>query len=70
MWYVIQTLSGQEEKVRQLAEKYLNPEDYSEIKILNKIVKKRYLGAWHEVKQRLLPGYQIARGGTRDSRRA
>lgn len=57
MWYVIQTLAGQEEIVKQMLEKYLPGDSYEECKILYYIRKKRYRGEWHEVKERFLPGY-------------
>ena len=57
MWYVIQTLAGQEEIVKQMLEKYLPRSSYEECRILYYIRKKRYQGEWHEVRERFLPGY-------------
>ena len=57
MWYVIQTLAGEEEIVKQMTEKYLPKDSYEECKILYYIRKKRYEGKWHEERVRLLPGY-------------
>lgn len=57
MWYVIQTLAGQEEAVKQMLEKYLPADSYEECRILYYIRKKRYQGEWHEVRERFLPGY-------------
>ena len=56
MWYVIQTLAGEEEIVKQMTEKYLPKDSYEECKILYYIRKKRYEGKWHEERVRLLPG--------------
>ena len=57
MWYVIQTLAGQEEIVKLMAEKYLPEDSYEACRILYYIRKKRYQGEWHEIRERLLPGY-------------
>lgn len=57
MWYVIQTLAGEEETVKLMTEKYLSKDCYEECRILYYIRKKRYRGEWHEERERLLPGY-------------
>lgn len=57
MWYVIQTLAGEEETVKLMTEKYLPKDSYKECKILYYTRKKRYQGEWHEERERLLPGY-------------
>lgn len=57
MWYVIQTMAGQEEIVKLMLEKYLPGDSYEACRILYYVRKKRYRGEWHEVKERLLPGY-------------
>ena len=57
MWYVIQTLAGQEEIVKQMVEKYLSKDSYEECRVLYYVRKKRYQGEWHEERERLLPGY-------------
>ena len=44
MWYVIQTLAGQEEIVKLMAEKYLPEDSYEACRILYYIRKKRYQG--------------------------
>lgn len=55
MWYGIRT--GQEEDVRRKI-KTLAPDIASEEwKILYCVKKKRYLGKWHEERERFLPGY-------------
>lgn len=59
MWYVIQTKTGQEEPMRQRVEKMLPDDSYEACKILYYVKKKKYLGEWHEEKERLLPGYMF-----------
>ena len=59
MWYVIQTKTGQEEPMRQRVEKMLPDHSYEDCKILYYVKKKKYLGQWHEEKERLLPGYMF-----------
>ncbi len=59
MWYVIQTKTGQEEPMRQRVEKMLKDYSYEDCKILYYVKKKKYLGEWHEEKERLLPGYMF-----------
>lgn len=57
MWYVIRTKAGSEEAVRKRAKKLLAADTSRDCKVLYCIRKKRYLGEWHEEKERLLPGY-------------
>lgn len=59
MWYVIQTKTGQEEPMRQRVEKMLPDSSYEDCKILYYVKKKKYLGEWHEERERLLPGYMF-----------
>lgn len=59
MWYVIQTKTGQEEPIRQRVERMLPNHSYEECKILYYVKKKKYLGEWHEERERLLPGYMF-----------
>lgn len=59
MWYVIQTKTGQEEPMRQRVEKMLPDDSYGDCKILYYVKKKKYLGQWHEERERLLPGYMF-----------
>lgn len=54
MWYVIQTKTGQEEPMRKRVEKMLLHHFYEDCKILYYIKKKKYLGEWHEERERLL----------------
>ncbi len=57
MWYVIQTKAGREEAVKQKAEKILPQNAFRDCKVLYCINKKKYLGEWHEERERFLPGY-------------
>lgn len=57
MWYVMQTKPGHEEEVKEKARKLFREDACGDCKVLYYISKKRYLGAWHEEKERLLPGY-------------
>ncbi|MCI9632867.1 MAG: antiterminator LoaP [Ruminococcus sp.] len=59
MWYVIQTKIGQEESMRERVEKMLPDNSYEDCKILYYVKKKKYLGEWHEERERLLPGYMF-----------
>lgn len=59
MWYVIQTKTGQEEPMRQRVKKMLPDDAYEDCKILYYVKKKKYLGQWHEERERLLPGYMF-----------
>ena len=57
MWYVIQTKTGREEAVKQKAKKMLPQNVFWDCRVLYCINKKRYLGEWHEERERFLPGY-------------
>lgn len=57
MWYVIQTKAGSEEAVKRRAKKMLPYDAWQDCKVLYCIRKKKYLGEWHEERERLLPGY-------------
>lgn len=57
MWYVIQTKTGQEESTRERFEKMLPNHSYEDCKVLYYVKKKKYLGEWHEERERFLPGY-------------
>lgn len=59
MWYVIQTKTGQEEPMRQRVEKMLPNNSYEDCKILYYVKKKKYLGEWHEEREKFLPGYMF-----------
>ena len=60
MWYVVQTISGQEEKCMQLCKKRLDTECYHEMFVPCYIVKRHYHGGWHDKKKILFPGYFFA----------
>lgn len=57
MWYGIRTKPGQEEVVRRLIGGSVSQEGLEDCRMLYCIRKKRYLGAWHEERERFLPGY-------------
>lgn len=59
MWYVVQTGAGREENMKKRAERMLPRDMYRDCKVLYCIRKKRYLGEWHEEKERFLPGYMF-----------
>lgn len=59
MWYVIQTKTGQEEPMRRRVRKLLPDNSYEDCKILYYVKKKKYMGEWHEERERLLPGYMF-----------
>ncbi len=53
-WYVIQTVKGQEEDIKEAAEQRMPGTSF---KIVYKVLKRRYQGEWHEEKHILFPGY-------------
>ena len=61
MWYVIQVLTGTEEKIAEKCRKTIGIQD--EESVLRKcfipyvIRKRRYYGEWHEEKKIMFPGY-------------
>ncbi len=57
MWYVIQTRTGQERKIKTIIEKTFSPEVYKDCKIIYYEVKRRYKGEWHSEKRLMFPGY-------------
>ncbi|MBD5550281.1 MAG: antiterminator LoaP [Lachnospiraceae bacterium] len=57
MWYVIQTRPGHEEAIKEKALKLFPEGAHGECKVLYYVSKKRYLGEWHEERERFLPGY-------------
>ena len=57
MWYVIQTSSGKEEKVRQECEKRISKEALSCCALPLYEQKVHYKGQWHMQKKKLFPGY-------------
>ena len=57
MWYVVQTIGGQERQVLALMEKLIDPELIQELFIPRYEVKKRIQGTWRLRAEVLLPGY-------------
>ena len=57
MWYVLQTMTKEEERCRSLCEKRIDSQCYSEIFIPTSMTKKHFKKEWHDVKQVLFPGY-------------
>lgn len=57
MWYVIQTVSGQEEKCMQQCLRFVGKQYYNEMFIPHYIEKKHFKKEWHDVKKVLFPGY-------------
>lgn len=57
MWYVLWTVSGNEEAVRKELVLKLPPDSYQKIIIPQKKVQKKYHNEWREVTVRLYPGY-------------
>lgn len=57
MWYVIQTMAGQEDQVRCLMEKLVDRELFQELFVPRYEVMKRIRGLWIKRVEVLLPGY-------------
>ena len=57
MWYVIQTSTGKEEKIRQECEARISKEILSHCVLPLYEEKIRYKGQWHIQKKKLFPGY-------------
>ncbi|MBR3241688.1 MAG: antiterminator LoaP [Parasporobacterium sp.] len=57
MWYVIQTQTGKELKVKQKIEMRLSPEVYEDCRIIYYETKRKYEGKWHLEKKTMFPGY-------------
>lgn len=57
MWYVVQTVGGQEKQVLALMEKLVDPELIQELFIPQYEIMKRTLGEWKKRSEVLLPGY-------------
>lgn len=57
MWYVIHTMSGQEQHCLEQCKRYFSPEDYQEIFVPQYIAQKHFQKEWHEVRKTLFPGY-------------
>lgn len=59
MWYAIRTEPEYEEAVKQQVEAMMTGRSPGDCRILYCIRKKRYQGAWHDKKERFLPGYMF-----------
>lgn len=57
MWYVLQTMSGEEQKCINLCSAILDRECYNEFFIPRHIIKKRYCKEWHDKLKVMFPGY-------------
>ncbi len=57
LWYVLQTMTKEEERCRSLCEKRMDSRCYSEIFIPTSMTKKHFKKEWHDVRQVLFPGY-------------
>lgn len=57
MWYVIQTVSGQEKNCMQQCMHYIDNRYYKKMFIPQYIEKKHFKKEWHDVKKILFPGY-------------
>ena len=57
MWYVIQTQTGKEEKIKQLIEARVPGEFYEDVRIIYYESKRKYEGKWHLEKKTMFPGY-------------
>lgn len=57
MWYVIQVMSGEEEKIAYLCRQRITKQLYENIFIPRYVRKKKYQGEWHEENRILFPGY-------------
>lgn len=57
MWYVIHTVSGQEQKCLQQCGIYVDRNNYNEMFIPRYIAQKHFKKEWHEVEKTLFPGY-------------
>ena len=57
MWYAVEAGPGQEEAARQQLRGLVSRGLRGECRVLYCVRKKRYLGQWHDEKERFLPGY-------------
>lgn len=56
MWYAVRTMEGEEEAVKRRVGEMLPEGSRQGCRVLYCVYKKRYLGEWHEERERLLPG--------------
>ncbi len=57
MWYVMQVVSGQENRTICLAEKMISGEILENCFVPVRRLRKKFHGVWHEVTEKLFPGY-------------
>ena len=57
MWYVIQVISGQENQTILLIEKMVSEGTIKQCFVPIRRLKKKFCGAWHDVTEKLFPGY-------------
>lgn len=57
MWYAVEAGPGQEEAARQQLRGLVSRGLRGECRVLYCVRKKRYLGQWHDERERFLPGY-------------
>ena len=57
MWYVIQTMTGREERLKKEIENMVPGELYERVVVPYSEGKRRYEGAWHTERTILFPGY-------------
>lgn len=57
MWYVVQTMTGEEHKCVQLCKKRIKRSLYREIFVPMYIDKMHFRKEWHDIKKPLFPGY-------------
>lgn len=60
MIYVIRVFTGKEQKTKKMIEHVVSPEAVSELFLPIRVRQKKYKGAWHEVRESLVPGYLFA----------
>ena len=61
MWYVMQVVSGQENRTVQLIENMVSEGILQCNSVPLRRLRKKFCGAWHEVTERLFPGYVFLR---------
>lgn len=57
MWYVMQVISGQENRTVFLVEEIVSKRALESCFVPVRKLKKKFRGAWHEVTEKLFPGY-------------
>ena len=57
MWYVMQVISGQENRTVFLVEEIVSKRALESCFVPERKLKKKFRGAWHEVTEKLFPGY-------------